>query len=65
MSSLTRRMQIRGLKARGSVRTKYRVAVGDDGQPTLKPVRRGGLIIDPQDEPVGYRWPRRAQAAAR
>ena len=58
MSSLLRRMEIRGLKARGYGRTRYRIEPGIDGRERPVPVARGGLILDPDDEPVGYRWPR-------
>lgn len=60
MSSLTRRMQIRGMKRLGYRRTKYRVAKGLDGQVRLVEVARGGLILNPNNEAVGYGWPRRA-----
>ncbi|MEA3389372.1 MAG: hypothetical protein U9R64_08910 [Pseudomonadota bacterium] len=58
MSSKPRRMEIRGLKARGFGRTPYRMV--KDALGVLRPIRvtRGGLILDPTNQPVGYRWPR-------
>lgn len=50
MSSLVRRLQIRAIKERGYVRT-MRDACGN-------PVRRGGIIVDPDNKPIGTRWPR-------
>lgn len=64
MSSLPRRMEIRGLKSRGYARTPYRLQKDAWGQ--LRPVRvqRGGLILDPEDGPVGIHWPTVAQLRA-
>lgn len=59
MSSLVRRLQIRMLKARGYQRTKHRVVIGIDGRPQLERVARGGMILNPKGETVGYCWPRR------
>ncbi len=60
MSSLPRRIEIRGLKARGYGRTPFRIV--KDAQGKERPVRvaRGGLILGPEPElqPIGYRWPR-------
>lgn len=60
MSSLPRRIEIRGLKARGYGRTPYRIM--KDALGIERPVRvaRGGLILSPEPEmePIGYRWPR-------
>lgn len=60
MSSLPRRMEIRGLKARGFGRTPYRIV--KDAQGIERPVRvaSGGLILGPEPdmETIGYRWPR-------
>lgn len=58
MSSFIRRMEIRGLKARGFARTPF--AIEKDASGSWHPVRvaRGGLILDPDDKPVGYHWPR-------
>ncbi|MFC3097365.1 hypothetical protein [Alteraurantiacibacter palmitatis] len=58
MSSLVRRLQIRMMKARGYRRTNYAIRKDIDGQ--LRPVQvpRGGLILDPNDKPIGYHWPR-------
>lgn len=64
MNSLPRRMQIRAMKARGYVRTRYRIELGLDGQFHPVPVRRGGLILDPLDNPAGYHWPAPGRAAA-
>lgn len=63
VSSLTRRLQIRGLKARGFARTPFRLAKEPDGTMTPQRVKRGGLILDPANEPIGYRWPRIARPA--
>ena len=60
MSSLTRRMQIRGLKTLGYRRTKYRIEKDLRGRERPVRVSRGGLILDPNDQRVGYRWPRAA-----
>lgn len=56
MSSLTRRLQIRGLKGLGYRRAKYRI----DPQGRKFSVARGGVILNPEGERIGYRWPRRA-----
>lgn len=68
MSSLTRRLEIRSLKARGFARTPYRIVKDAEGRERPQPMARGGLILDAHDRPVGYRWPRivdmRAKAAA-
>lgn len=58
MSSKVRRLEIRGMKARGFARTPF--AVRKDAQGQWHPVRvlRGGLILGPDDNPVGYHWPR-------
>lgn len=58
MSSKLRRLEIRGLKASGYWRSPYRVVKDILG--VKRPVRvdRGGLILDPLNQPVGYHWPR-------
>lgn len=60
MSSLPRRLEIRGLKSRGYRRESFRLARDDDGM--IRPVRvtRGGIILgpEPKNSPVGYHWPR-------
>lgn len=58
MSSKPRRLEIRGLKARRYGRTPFRMV--KDALGIFRPVRvsRGGLILDPNNEPIGYRWPR-------
>lgn len=61
MSSLARRMEIRGLKAMGFKRRKYRVVRLPDGQVEYRPVSRGGIIEDSQGQAIGYRWPRLAR----
>lgn len=60
MSSLLRRIEIRGLKARGYGRTPYRIAKDIDGRDRPVRVARGGLILGPEPElaRIGYRWPR-------
>lgn len=60
MSSLTRRMEIRGLKARGYARTPYRIVKDVLGRERPVRVARGGLILGPEPalSPIGYRWPR-------
>ncbi|MEO7467763.1 MAG: hypothetical protein ABIV36_12165 [Sphingobium limneticum] len=60
MSSMLRRMEIRGLKARGYARTPYRIVKDADGQERPVRVERGGLILGPEPDhaPVGYHWPR-------
>jgi len=60
MSSMLRRIEIRGLKARGYARTPYRIVKDADGQQRPVRVERGGLILgsEPENAPVGYRWPR-------
>lgn len=68
MSSKPRRLEIRGMKARGYARTPF--AVAKDASGSWRPVRvpRGGLILGPDDQPIGYHWPRIAdlrQAATR
>lgn len=60
MSSMTRRMQIRGLKRLGYRRCKFRVAKNADGEEQRIPVARGGLIVNADGGRVGYRWPRPA-----
>lgn len=60
MSSMTRRMQIRGLKRLGYLRTNYRVAKTADGEEQKIRVPRGGLILNSDGAAVGYRWPRPA-----
>lgn len=62
MSSLVRRLEIRALKGMGFRRTKFHQRTDEQGRKYLSPVVRGGLILDPHDKPVGYRWPRRAVA---
>lgn len=60
MSSLPRRLEIRGLKARGFRRETFRLSRDADG--ILRPVRiaHGGIILgpEPENKPDGYRWPR-------
>lgn len=58
MSSLTRRMEIRGLKARGLYRTKFRYTKNEKGQEVRLRVARGGMIHNGLGDRVGYRWPR-------
>lgn len=58
MSSFIRRMEIRGLKARGFARTPFGVKKDATGQWHPVRVARGGLILGPDDQPVSYRWPR-------
>jgi hypothetical protein len=60
MSSMLRRIEIRGLKARGYARTPYRIVKYVDGRERPVRVDRGGLILGPEPEnaPIGYRWPR-------
>jgi len=60
MSSLTRRMQIRGMKRRGFFRTPFRIERDADGQQRPVRVKSGGLILNPFGALVGYRWPRSA-----
>jgi len=64
MSSLPRRMQIRGMKSLGYRRTCYRIQKGIDGRERPVPVPRGGLILDPADNPIGYHWPVNQRKAA-
>lgn len=58
MSSKIRRLEIRGLKKRGYFRTPFAVRKNALGK--WEPVRvpRGGLILGPDDKPVGYQYPR-------
>lgn len=65
MSSLTRRLEIRSLKARGFARTPYRIVKDAEGRERPQLVARGGLILDPHDQPVGHRWPRIVDMRAR
>lgn len=60
MSSFTRRIEIRGLKARGYARTPCRIVKDVMGRERPVRVARGGLILGPEPEcaPIGYRWPR-------
>lgn len=58
MSSLPRRLEIRGLKASGYARSVYRIGKDAAGSERPIPVARGGLILDSLDRPAGYRWPR-------
>lgn len=60
MSSLPRRLEISGLKARGYARTPYCIMKDAAGMERPVRVARGGLILgpDPENAPVGYRWPR-------
>lgn len=60
MSSLLRRIEIRGLKARGYGRTPYRIAKDVNGRERPVRVARGGLILGPEPAlaRIGYRWPR-------
>lgn len=58
MSSMTRRMQIRGLKRLGYLRTNYRVAKNADGEEQKIRVPRGGVILNSDGARIGYRWPR-------
>jgi hypothetical protein len=51
-------MEIRGLKARGFARTPYRIVKNAAGEDRPIRVARGGLILDPDDQPIGYHWPR-------
>lgn len=60
MSSLTRRMQIRGMKRLGYVRTKFRFAKNDNGEEQKIRVARGGMILNADGERIGYGWPRQA-----
>lgn len=57
MSSLPRRMQIRALKRLGYGRTRY--ALRRDAEGVMRPVAvsRAGIILDADDNIVGYRWP--------
>ncbi len=60
MSSLIRRLEIRGMKARGFARTPFAIRMNALGK--WEPVRvpRGGLILGPEPEckVIGYHWPR-------
>lgn len=58
MSSMVRRMEIRGLKARGLYRSKFRFAKNAKGEEVKLRVPRGGMIFDGKGERVGYHWPR-------
>lgn len=60
MSSLTRRLEIRGMKACGFARTHYKLLRDVTGTERPVHVSRGGLILNSDDEPVGYHWPRAA-----
>ncbi|NWK96525.1 hypothetical protein DM806_12810 [Sphingobium lactosutens] len=51
-------MEIRGLKARGYARTPFSIAKDAQGQWHPVRVPRGGLILDADDKPIGYHWPR-------
>ncbi len=62
MSSLTRRLQICGLKRLGYRRADYRIAKNAAGGEVRITVARGGLILNADGEGVGYRWPRAAVA---
>lgn len=55
-------MQIRGLKGLGYRRTRYRIVEDVEGTERSVPVARGGLILGPDDKPVGYHWPQRTRA---
>jgi len=58
------RMENRALKRMGYARSKLAVVRFGDWD-CLIPVGKGGLIIGPQGEAIGYRWPRLAEARAR
>jgi|GEM_PF-2717233 len=58
MSSLVRRIQIRALQRQGFVRTKTKPFTRPDGKVELRPVRKGGVILNPDGREIGYRWPR-------
>ena len=58
MSSLVRRLQIREMKRRGYERTLYKLVKNARGDWEQYPVRRGGIILDPDNKPIGYQWPR-------
>ena len=62
MSSMTRRMQIRGLKRLGFSRTDFRIVKNAAGEESRVAVSRGGLITDADGQRVGYRWPQVAVA---
>lgn len=58
MSSLVRRLTIRIMQKRGYVRTHYRLVKNKRGDLEQLHVRRGGVILDPENELIGYQWPR-------
>lgn len=63
MSNLPRRMQIRALKRLGYGRTRY--ALRRDVEGVMRPVAvsRAGIILDANDNIVGYRWPKPQSAS--
>ena len=62
MSSLTRRIQIRQLKKLGWLRAPYVLKKNAHGNIVKEPVSRGGLILDSNNNPFGYRWPTQVQS---
>lgn len=63
MSSLVRRITIRKMKRVGYTREKWILGVAPfNGEPKLIEVRKGGEITDPDDNPIGRRWPVRMPA---
>ena len=64
MSSLVRRIEKSIMKRAGFEREKFRVGKNSDGSPRLINVRRGGVITDLNDDPIGYHWPSRVPASA-
>lgn len=59
MSSPIRRFEKRILKNLGYARKRY-VLVREPmtGEFRRQPVSRGGMIHDPEGQPIGYHWPR-------
>ena len=57
MSSMIRRMEIRGMKQRGFKRLKLRKRQLPDGTSIVERVKRGP-VVDPSGVIVGRSWPR-------
>ena len=61
MSSMIRRMEIRRMKKIGFVRSKFAFRRDKDGKLQRVFARRGGMILNPDGDAIGYNWPKRVK----
>lgn len=64
MSSMVRRLEKSLMKKAGYVREKYIIVKGRNGEPVIRPVRRCGIVSNPDGDSIGRHWPDRIPARA-